>query len=150
SYWGAVQPRVGFAYSPDRKTVIRAGYGLFFDRNNMTFFFVTGNQKTVPGFIPGITLPMVRNGAETGGWQLNLVNAGAFLPSPITCVGGFVPPGAPPGLCLGAAASTARSILTNGTYPRVFLTGDCPPACTAGAGGLDRHNHKLPYAHQAS
>ncbi|HEU0173502.1 MAG TPA: carboxypeptidase regulatory-like domain-containing protein [Blastocatellia bacterium] len=147
SYWGAVQPRVGFAYSPDNKTVIRAGYGLFFDRNNMTFFFVTGNQKTVPGFIPGITLPMVRNGAESGGWQLNLVNAAAFLPSPVACTGGIEPF---PGFCLGAAASTARSILTTGTYPRVFLTGDCPPACTAGAGGLARDNHKLPYAHQAS
>jgi outer membrane receptor protein involved in Fe transport len=147
SYWGAVQPRVGFAYSPDSKTVVRAGYGLFFDRNNMTFFFVTGNQKTVPGFIPGITLPMVRNGAETGGWQLNLVNAAAFLPSPVACTGGIE---AFPGFCLGAAASTAQSIITTGTYPRVFLTGDCPPACTAGAGGLDRNNHKLPYAHQAS
>jgi outer membrane receptor protein involved in Fe transport len=147
SYWGAVQPRVGFAYSPDGNTVIRAGYGLFFDRNNMTFFFVTGNQKTVPGFIPGITLPMIRNGAETGGWQLNLVNAAAFLPSPLTCNGGVEPF---PGFCLGAAGETARSILTTGTYPRVFLTGDCPPACTAGAGGLDRQNHKLPYAHQAS
>src|SRR5262247_2174595 len=146
-YWGAVQPRAGIAYSPDSKTVIRAGYGLFFDRNNMTFFFVTGNQKTVPGFLPGITLPMVRNGAETGGWQLNLVNAAAFLPSPVGCVGGIQPF---PGFCLGAAASTARSIITTGSYPRVFLTGDCPPACTAGAGGLARNDHKLPYAHQAS
>jgi outer membrane receptor protein involved in Fe transport len=146
-YWKAVQPRAGIAYSPDSKTVIRAGYGLFFDRNNMTFFFVTGNQKTVPGFLPGITLPMVRNGAETGGWQLNLVNAAAFLPSPVPCTGGIQPF---PGFCLGAAASAARSIITTGTYPRVFLTGDCPPACTAGAGGLARDDHKLPYAHQAS
>ena len=75
SYWKAVQPRVGLAYSPDNKTVIRAGAGLFFDRNNMTFFFITGNQKTIPGFLPGITLPQVRKGAETGGWQLNLASA---------------------------------------------------------------------------
>ncbi len=146
SYWGAVQPRVGFAYSPDTKTVIRGGAGVFFDRNNMTFFFITGNQKTVPGFLPGITLPMIRRGAETGGWQLNLVNAAAFLPAPLTCqgidVGG--------GFCLGAAASAAKSILTTGLYPRVFLTGPCPPACTAGGGGMDRHNSKLPYATQGS
>jgi outer membrane receptor protein involved in Fe transport len=145
SYWGAVQPRVGFAYSPDPKTVIRAGAGVFFDRNNMTFFFITGNQKTIPGFIPGIILPMVRKGADTGGWQLNLVNAAAFLPSPLVCqgidLGGF---------CLGAAASAAKSILETGLYPRVFLTGDCPPACTVGAGGLARNDHKLPYAYQAS
>jgi hypothetical protein len=147
NYWGAVQPRVGLAYSPDPKTVIRGGYGLFEDRNNMTFFFVTGNQKIVPGFIPGVTLPMVRNGAESGGWQLNLVNAAAFLPSPLTCQGGVEPF---PGFCLGAAAVTARSIITTGLYPRVFLTGQCPPACTVGGGGLARDNHKLPYAHQAS
>jgi outer membrane receptor protein involved in Fe transport len=149
SYWGAVQPRVGLAYSPDNKTVIRAGYGLFFDRNNMTFFFITGNQKTIPGFLPGITLPMVRKGAETGGWQLNLVNAAAFLPSPLICQG-ITPEGAPPGFCLGAAATTAKSIITTGTYPRVFLAGDCPPACTVGAGGMARNNHKMPYANQAS
>jgi Carboxypeptidase regulatory-like domain/TonB dependent receptor len=146
SYWGAIQPRVGLAYSPDNKTVIRAGYGLFFDRNNMTFFFITGNQKTIPGFIPGVTLPMIRNGAETGGWQLNLVNAGAFLPSPLVCQGVALPDGT----CLGAAATVARSIITTGTYPQVFLAGDCPPACTAGAGGLARNDHRLPYANQAS
>ena len=41
---------MGFAYSPDAKTVIRAGFGIFFDRNNLTFFFTTGNQKTLPGY----------------------------------------------------------------------------------------------------
>ncbi len=147
SYWGAVQPRIGIAYSPNAKTVIRAGYGLFFDRNNLTFFAITGNQKTVPGFLPGIRLPMIRQGADTGGWQLNLVNAAAFLPSPLSCAGGIEPF---PGFCLGAAANTAKSILRTGVYPRVFITGDCPPACTAGASGIDRSNHKLPYAHQAS
>ncbi|MBO0722097.1 MAG: TonB-dependent receptor, partial [Blastocatellia bacterium] len=147
-YWGAVQPRVGFAYSPDNKTVIRAGYGLFFDRNNMTFFFITGNQKTIPGFIPGVTLPMVRTGADTGGWQLNLVNAAAFLPSPLTCQG-LVEPG-PSSFCLGAAGTVAKSIITTGIYPQEFLAGACPPACTVGAGGLDRHNNRLPYANQAS
>ena len=80
SYWKAVQPRVGLAYSPDNKTVIRAGAGLFFDRNNMTFFFITRNQKTIPGFLPGITLPQVRKGAETGGWQLNLASAPGVVP----------------------------------------------------------------------
>ena len=147
NYWGAVQPRVGLAYALTPQTVMRGGYGLFSDRNNMTFFFVTGNQKTIPGFIPGVTLPMIRDGAETGGWQLNLVNAGAFLPSPLTCQGGVEPF---PGFCLGAAAVAAKSILTTGLYPKVYLAGNCPPACTVGAGGLARDDHKLPYAHQAS
>jgi outer membrane receptor protein involved in Fe transport len=148
SYYKAFQPRVGLAYSPDNKTVIRAGFGLFDDRNNMTFFFITGNQKTVPGFLPGITLPMVRKGAESGGWQLNLVNAAAFLPAPLDTQCAGIPLGG--GFCLGAAATAAQSILTTGTYPDEFLTGPCPPACTAGAGGMDRHRSKVPYAEQAS
>jgi hypothetical protein len=147
SYYKEFQPRVGLAYSPDNKTVIRAGFGIFDDRNNMTFFFITGNQKTVPGFLPGINLPMVRKGADTGGWQLNLVNAAASLPSPVACTGGIQIPFGP---CLGAAAAAAQSILTTGTYPDEFLTGPCPPACTAGAGGMDRHRSKVPYAEQAS
>ena len=150
NYWGAVQPRAGIAYSPDNKTVIRAGGGLFFDRNNMTFFFITGDQKTVPGFLPGVTLPMVRNGAATGGWQLNAVNLAAFLPGGLTCTPGLtLPPPAPP-LCLDAPAVAAASILTNGIYPTEDLAGPCPPACTVGAGGMDRHRNKLPYATQAS
>ena len=62
SYYHAFQPRVGFAYSPDSKTVIRAGYGLFVDRNNMSFFMIPGGQKTLPGFMcnsnaPGVDIP---------------------------------------------------------------------------------------------
>ena len=146
-YWGAIQPRVGIAYSPDNKTVIRAGAGMFFDRNNMTFFFITGNQKTVPGFLPGLTLPMIRKGADTGGWQLNAVNTVQTLPGGVTCSGLQLGPGGP---CFPAAADVAKSILLNGTYPVENITGDCPPACTAGAGGMDRHHSKQPYAEQAS
>ena len=157
SYWGSIQPRVGLAYAPDNKTVIRAGAGTFYDRNNMTFFFITGNQKTILGnsdpnqnFLPGVTLPMIRKGAETGGWQLNAVNLASFLPGGVSCSPflTLLPP-APP-LCLDAPAATALSILTTGTYPTENITGPCPPACTAGAGGMDRHHSKLPYAEQAS
>ncbi|MBZ5523934.1 MAG: TonB-dependent receptor [Acidobacteriia bacterium] len=63
-YRHGIQPRVGLAFSPDSKTVIRAGFGLFEDRQNLTFFFTTGNQKTLPGFLcnpptanPGCTGP---------------------------------------------------------------------------------------------
>lgn len=156
SYYGAIQPRVGIAYSPDNKTVIRAGFGMFDDRQNMTFFFITGNQKTLPNFIPGITLPMVRKGADTGGWQLNLVNAAGFLPQSLVgqCQG--IDLGGD--FCLGAAATAAQSILSTGLYPQQTLTGNCTPFlpvgaeynCTVGAGGMDRHRSKVPYAEQAS
>ena len=150
SYWGAVQPRIGFAYSPDSKTVIRAGAGMFYDRNNMTFFFITGNQKTIQGFLPGIQLPMIRTGAENGGWQLNAVNLASFLPGGVNCSPGLqLPPPAPP-LCLSAPFDVASSILTTGILPIENIAGPCPPACTAGAGGMDRHHSKLPYAEQAS
>jgi hypothetical protein len=141
SYYGAIQPRVGLAYSPDYKTVIRAGSGLFFDRNNMTFFFVPGNQKTVPEYLQefpqetpggptGFNLPMVREGAENGGWQVNLV---AGPPTP----------------------ASAKNIVLTGEYQPYYASGECDPAagkfaCGVGAGGMDRKDSKLPYAVQAS
>jgi hypothetical protein len=144
-YRDGVQPRIGLAYSPDSKTVIRAGFGLFEDRQNLTFFFTTGNQKTLPGFLCNppsaspacsggptpIMLPMVQSGAANGGWQLN------GLP-------GF--PGLPPNVTAGIAAS----ILAGNPYLPQFLTGPCPPACGNGAGGMDRHHTRNPVAEQAS
>jgi hypothetical protein len=129
-YWGALQPRVGLAYSPDSKTVIRAGSGLFFDRYNMTFFFVPGNQKTVPGYLEDkFVLPMVHKKAASGGWQVNLV-------APIAS--------------LSQVADAAKDIILTGEYQPYYASGPCPPACGVGAGGMDRHENKLPYAVQAS
>ena len=51
------QPRVGLAYSPDSKTVLRAGFGIFFDRQNLTFFFVPNTQKIVAGYQCGNHAP---------------------------------------------------------------------------------------------
>jgi hypothetical protein len=151
----AFQPRVGFAYSPDSKTVIRAGFGTFFDRNNLTFFFTTGNQKTLPGYLcnppsadpncapSGLTpvvAPMINNTASNGGWGLGA------LP-------GF------PGTPADVLAEIATGFLAGSPYLPVTLTGPCtltaPPtvaltgACGVGAGGIQR-NARLPYAEQAS
>ncbi|AFL90225.1 hypothetical protein Terro_4017 [Terriglobus roseus DSM 18391] len=41
-HWGNVAPRFGFAYSPDTKTVIRAGFGIvFIDQSGITTPFTT-------------------------------------------------------------------------------------------------------------
>src|SRR5579864_4478164 len=78
-YHKEFQPRAGLAYSPDSKTVIRAGYGLFNDKYNLTFFFVPSQQR--PPVIPGLP---TNNNQTTGQWTLNSL----FLPFP--CV--FGPP----------------------------------------------------------
>jgi outer membrane receptor protein involved in Fe transport len=166
------QPRIGFAYSPDSKTVIRSGFGIFFDRNNLTFFFTTGNQKTLPGYfcnppnadpscaaagLAGVKVPMIQNQAAIGGWQLSADPGYPGTPA-IPC-----PPGLNcadlPGNTISVAALQALSILGAGptAYPTVSLTGTCTlgpggaptGACGVGSGGIQR-NARLPYAEQAS
>lgn len=160
SDYNAFQPRLGVAYSPNSKTVIRAGFGIFFDRNNLTFFNVTGNQKTPPGFLPGIALPMVQNQSAQAGWQLNQVVAPQVMPPPVPCPAGQSPAPVAAAPCFGASAAVAAYILNNGIYPDQWISGLCDPAgvitgtpqfaCTAGAGGIDRAKSRLPYAEQAS
>jgi Carboxypeptidase regulatory-like domain len=174
----AFQPRLGFAYSPDSKTVIRAGSGIFFDRNNLTFFFTTGNQKAIPGyfcnppsadpscaangFTQGVVVPMIQKNAATGGWQLSADPGYPGTPS-LPCVALGIPNaicGAAPGGTISIAALQALSILGDGpnAYPPVSLTGPCTAnpvtgaptgACGVGSGGIQR-NGRLPYAYQAS
>lgn len=168
----AFQPRIGFAYSPDSKTVIRAGFGTFYDRNNMTFFFTTGNQKTLPGyfcnppgadpncaangFSQGVNVPMIHQGAGNGGWQLSAAPGFPGTPA-IPC-----PPGIDcsqlPGNTISVAALQAFGILAGAPYPPVSLTGPCTAdpvtgaptgACGVGSGGIQK-NGRLPYAEQAS
>jgi Carboxypeptidase regulatory-like domain/TonB dependent receptor len=156
------QPRVGLAYSPDSKTVIRAGFGMFFDRQNLTFFFVPNTQKIVAGYqcdnhapasiaaicsaagiLPQQFPNIMSNLGQAGqGYQLL-----AFPPN----VG---PPGSP---CAGVpqAACAAASVIQTGAYdtafPAVSMAGTCTTtgACGIGMGGMDR-NTRNPYAQQAS
>ncbi len=176
--FSAWQPRLGLAWSPDPKTVIRTGFGMFSDRNNMTFFFTTGNQKAIPGYmcqpasadagcagLTPVTVPQIQKQAATGGWQLQAQPGFPGTPSlPCAPAGPLPPIFCTTGPTASVAAITAFSILAGGpnSYDPVVLTGPCtvtqvapgvygPPtgACGDGAGGIQRTG-KLPYAEQAS
>ncbi|MGC1596392.1 MAG: TonB-dependent receptor [Candidatus Acidiferrales bacterium] len=124
-HYNGVQPRVGLAWSPDGKTVVRAGFGLFDDRYNLSFLFITQPQR--PVIIPGEALPGIRQGANTATWVLNQLTPGAF----------------------GLPADAAKTLVLTGQVPDQFITGPCPPSCTAGA-GMVQHNSKIPYSEQAN
>jgi outer membrane receptor protein involved in Fe transport len=156
------QPRIGLAYAPNSSTVIRAGYGIFFDRQNLTFFFVPNTQKIVAGYQCGNQAPsgiaaicsaagilpqqfpnIMSNLGQAGqGYQLL-----ADPPSP-------GPPGSP---CAGVpqAPCLAAKIIQTGAYntafPSVEMAGTCftTGACGIGEGGMD-HNSRTPYAEQGS
>ena len=124
-HYNGVQPRVGLAWSPDSKTVVRTGFGIFDDRYNLSFLFITQPQR--PVIIPGETLPGIRQGANTATWVLN-----QFTPGP-----------------LGFPSSAAATLVTTGQVPDQYITGPCPPSCTAGA-GMVQHDSKIPYSEQAN
>ncbi|MBZ5541479.1 MAG: TonB-dependent receptor [Acidobacteriia bacterium] len=139
-YYKAFQPRVGLAYSPDRHTVIRAGFGLFFDRYNKSFFFVTRPQRPTT-FVcvvstPNCTgadyaLPGIRQGGYNATYALNQM---AFVPGV-----GWDP------------AATAKDLLVNGTYLPVQLVTDVtkPEFSTVGDGTVETKS-KMPYSEQGS
>src|SRR6202453_1079253 len=79
-HYNGVQPRLGLAWSPNNKTVVRAGAGLFDDRYNLSFLFITQPQR--PVIIPGETLPGIRQGANTATWVLNQLTPGPLAGPP--------------------------------------------------------------------
>ena len=103
-HYNGVQPRLGLAWSPNNKTVVRAGFGLFDDRYNLSFLFITQPQR--PVIIPGETLPGIREGANSATWVLNQLTPGAA----------------------GLPASAAANLVLTGNVPAQFITGPCPTA----------------------
>ncbi|HET7872322.1 MAG TPA: TonB-dependent receptor, partial [Terriglobales bacterium] len=133
------QPRVGLAYSPDSKTVVRAGFGVFDDKYTLTFFFVPAPQR--PPVIAG--LPLVNN-QTTGTWLLNSM----FLPTP--CVFGpptcpVIPPGSP------LPPGTVPPPLLTAAFENLINTGSFPVNAlfTQGGTAVDR-NLRSPYTEQGS
>jgi len=137
--YNGFQPRVGLAYSPDKHTVIRAGFGLFDDRYNLSFFFVTHPQRAVTYCLDKACsstylFPGIREGGLNGTYSLSQL---PFIP-------GVNPFGPEP-------AVAAANLVRFGTYQPVqmvtnLLNGQVSPV---GDGTIER-NSKIPYSEQAS
>jgi len=135
------QPRVGFAYSPDRHTVIRAGFGLFDDRYNLSFFFVTHPQRAVTfcdnaACTQTYPFPGIRQGGLNGSYSLNQL---PFIPNS--------PFGIEP-------ADAAANLIRFGTYQPVQMVtnlflGANSTVSPVGDGTIER-NSKIPYSEQGS
>jgi Carboxypeptidase regulatory-like domain/TonB dependent receptor len=145
------QPRIGLAYSPDSKTVIRAGFGMFDDRYNLTFFFVPNTQKTVPGYLCGNHAPAnVATACAAAGIQPQEL--------PMTNLGMATQGYQLAGFAGATASSFGASVIQNGGYDQlnpVSLVGTCflhfeGNECGIGTGGMDHNVSKIPYAEQAS
>jgi hypothetical protein len=124
-HYTGFQPRIGIAWSPDSKTVVRAGFGIFDDRYNLSFLFITQPQRPVD--LPGETVRGIRKRSDIATWVLN-----QFTPGP-----------------LGLPFMAASTLITTGQVPDQFITGQCPPSCTAGDGLVDPHS-PIPYSEQGN
>jgi outer membrane receptor protein involved in Fe transport len=122
------QPRVGLAYSPDKKTVIRAGFGLFNDRYALSFLFITYPQR--PAVLANADLPPNRKGAETAGYELNQY---PFIPIP-----GIPTP-----------ADLAATFFKTGEVISHSVVGTPAAPTSVGYSYTDRHS-PIPYSEQAS
>ena len=128
------QPRVGIAYSPDSKTVIRAGYGIFFDKYSLTFFFVPAPQRQ-----PAITGLPTANNQQTGSYILSSAFLGACPPSFLQGPGQQCPSGTVP---VDLIDTAFVNFITQGTFP------NNEPYYQGGT-SVDRHLRE-PYSEQSS
>jgi outer membrane receptor protein involved in Fe transport len=145
------QPRVGLAFAPTPNTVIRAGYGIFFDRQNLTFFFVPNTQKIVAGYQCGNHAPSSVAAICSAAGVLPQV-----FPNILSNLGqanqGYQLLAFPASEdAAGAAASIIQTGAYNKAFPSVEMAGTCSTtgACGIGEGGMD-HNARTPYAEQGS
>jgi hypothetical protein len=150
--YNGFQPRIGIAYSPDSKTVFRGGFGIFFDRQNLTFFFVPNSQKIVAGYTcgnhPTASIAAICSGAGIMPQEFPNIMSNLGQASQGYQLFGY--PGTQ------NASGLAASVIQTGSYSADFpagisMAGTCftTGACGVGEGGMD-HKARTPYAEQAS
>jgi hypothetical protein len=121
---GSIGPRLGIAWSPDQKTVVRAGYGWLFD--TISTFQVTSIAGKIPGFI--------QNCVTT------LSTAGKLTPT----VGCVTPAGMPNRISTGFPASVQQPTLP----PSAFLAPPAQASSAAPSIGAFDPNLKNPSVHE--
>lgn len=106
----AIAPRVGIAWSPDQKTAVRVGYGLFFD--TLSTFQVTAIAGKIPGFMLGCTNTITSGTSTTPTNNADTVStsAGCVAPSGLTGVSSRIANGFPEGV--PAPSGTPSALLT--------------------------------------
>lgn len=142
--YNGFQPRVGLAYSPDKHTVIRAGFGIFDDRYNIGFFFVTHPQRPTT-YVCVVTSPNCPGG---GNFPLPGIRQGAFNATYALNQLPFIPAPNPFGL---EPADAAANLVRFGTYQPIQMITDLSKGTfsTVGDGTVETKS-KIPYSEQAS
>jgi outer membrane receptor protein involved in Fe transport len=152
SYKG-FQPRIGLAYTPDQKTVIRAGFGVFNDRYPMSFLFITYPQR--PAILVDADLPPNRIGAASAVYELNQYPFIPIpgVPTPAQLVKTFLTTGQvfsnsvvpPPGgtTPVGYAYNDRASPYPYSMQADLEITREIQPGLTVGAGYLFVAAHHL-------
>ena len=123
---GAVGPRVGIAWSPDNKMVVRAGYSLLFDV--LSTFQVTAIAGKVPGF-----MQLCSNTIDTTG----------AISTSVGCV-------TPSGLANRISSGFPLSVAVPTITPSRALTVAAQPAGTAPSVGAFDPNMQNPSVHEWS
>jgi hypothetical protein len=121
---GSLGPRVGIAWSPDRKTSVRAGYGWLFD--TISTFQVTSIAGKIPGFIQNC---------------INTLSTAGKLTTSAGCV-------TPAGMANRISTGFPESVALPSLPPSAFLNPLAQPSSVAPSIGAFDPNLKNPSIHE--
>jgi hypothetical protein len=78
-YWGGASPRVGFALQVDEKTVLRGGYGLYYDSIYMKSVLQNNGAQNISVFGPGLNPAGSDQVAQASGLANTVIEPGTPL-----------------------------------------------------------------------